>query len=101
MFLSAHIVVKLVMIGLALASFLTWTVALAKGIELIAAKRRVRDALRMLAQVTSLTEAAGVVGSREQQGAGSDVRADRVRVLEPELVGEPDDELPHRARRQE
>jgi biopolymer transport protein ExbB len=63
MFLSAHIVVKLVMIGLALASFLTWTVALAKGIELITAKRRVRDALRMLAQVTSLTEAAAAVGN--------------------------------------
>jgi hypothetical protein len=46
-------------------------------------------------------QTARVVGSREQQGAGADVRADRVRVLEPELVGEPDDELPHGARRQE
>jgi hypothetical protein len=47
------------------------------------------------------SQSAGVVGSREQQGAGADVRADRVRVLEPELVGEPDDELPHGARREE
>jgi hypothetical protein len=46
-------------------------------------------------------QAAWVVGSREQQGAGADVRADGVRLLEPELIGEPDDELPHRARRQE
>jgi hypothetical protein len=47
------------------------------------------------------SQAAWVVGSCEQQGAGADVRADRVWVLEPELVGEPDDELPHGARRQE
>ncbi len=62
MFVSAHIVVKLVMIGLAIASFLTWTVALAKGIELVAARRRVRRALRSLAQATSLAEAGGALG---------------------------------------
>jgi len=33
--------------------------------------------------------------------AGADVRPDAVRVFEPELVSEPDDELPHRTRRQE
>src|SRR6266498_2738251 len=38
MFLSADIVVKLVMIGLALASFVTWTVALAKSLEIFSAK---------------------------------------------------------------
>jgi len=57
MFLSADIVVKLVIIGLALASLITWTVALAKGLELVMAKRRLRTALRALAEARSLAEA--------------------------------------------
>ena len=40
MFMAADIVVKAVMIGLAFASVVTWTVWLAKTIELIVAKRR-------------------------------------------------------------
>src|SRR3954453_17968866 len=47
MFLNADIVVKAVMIGLAVASLMTWTVWLAKTIELrratAAAKRRLRQ----------------------------------------------------------
>jgi biopolymer transport protein ExbB len=46
MYMQADIVVKAVMIGLAIASFVTWTVWLAKTIELIAAKRRLRADLR-------------------------------------------------------
>ena len=57
MFLTAHIVVKAVMIGLAFASLVTWTVAFAKALELIAAKRQLRRALGVLAQVSSLAEA--------------------------------------------
>jgi biopolymer transport protein ExbB len=48
MFLSADIVVKAVMIGLALASLLTWTVWLAKTIELGAAQRVARRRLKTL-----------------------------------------------------
>ena len=40
MFLSADIVVKAVMIGLAFASVLTWTIWFAKSIELMVARRR-------------------------------------------------------------
>ena len=50
MFMNADIVVKAVMIGLAIASFVTWTVWLAKTIELIAAKRRLRADLRRFAE---------------------------------------------------
>ena len=57
MFLTAHIVVKAVMIGLAFASLITWTVAFAKALELIAAKRQLRRALHVLAQVSSLAKA--------------------------------------------
>ena len=40
-------------------------------------------------------------GSGEQRGGGADVGTDDVRVLEPERVGEADDELAHRARREQ
>jgi hypothetical protein len=39
MFMSAHPVVKCVIVGLALASIVTWTIWLAKTIELLGAKR--------------------------------------------------------------
>jgi biopolymer transport protein ExbB len=48
MFLNADIVVKAVMIGLAFASLVTWTVWLAKTIELGSKKRLARRRLRML-----------------------------------------------------
>src|SRR6266853_174724 len=48
MFLNADIVVKAVMIGLALASLATWTVWLAKTIELRVAKKVARRRLKML-----------------------------------------------------
>jgi biopolymer transport protein ExbB len=56
MFMSADIVVKAVIVGLAFASVVTWTVWLAKTIELMLAKRRARTALRALASATSLAD---------------------------------------------
>jgi biopolymer transport protein ExbB len=50
MYMQADVVVKAVMIGLAIASFVTWTVWLAKTIELVAAKRRLRADLRRFAE---------------------------------------------------
>jgi biopolymer transport protein ExbB len=63
MFLSADIVVKVVMIGLALASLVTWTIALAKGLEIVAAKRRLRSELTALARMPSLADAARKFGT--------------------------------------
>jgi biopolymer transport protein ExbB len=57
MFLNADIVVKAVMLGLVLASLVTWTVWLAKAIELLLAKRRARIGLRMLDTARSVAEA--------------------------------------------
>ena len=65
MFLSADIVVKVVMIGLALASLVTWTIALAKGLEIVAAKRRLRSELTALARMPSLADAARKFGERQ------------------------------------
>jgi biopolymer transport protein ExbB len=58
MFLHADIVVQAVMVGLALASLITWTVALAKGLEVAMARRGLRKDLRVLAQARSLADAA-------------------------------------------
>jgi len=63
MFLSADIVVQAVMVGLLFASVLTWTVWLAKTIELAAAKRRIARAIAGLAGAATLAEAAASLTS--------------------------------------
>jgi biopolymer transport protein ExbB len=62
MFMTADPVVKAVLIGLLFASLVTWTVWLAKTIELTIARRRARAALKTLGSVRFLTEAAQRVG---------------------------------------
>ncbi|MEH2628239.1 biopolymer transport protein ExbB [Bradyrhizobium sp. AZCC 1719] len=57
MFMQADVVVKAVMIGLAFATAVTWTVWLAKTIELIKARRNARHALRELANVRNVEDA--------------------------------------------
>ncbi|MBV8850980.1 MAG: tonB-system energizer ExbB [Methylobacteriaceae bacterium] len=57
MFLSADILVKAVMVGLAFASLVTWTIFLAKSIELFIARRRVRTALKRIEPAASLQQA--------------------------------------------
>jgi biopolymer transport protein ExbB len=64
MFRSADHIVKGVIIGLALASVLTWTVALVKFIELWLVKRKLLPALGSLEGARSLSEAQGVLGDR-------------------------------------
>src|SRR4051812_7885124 len=54
MFLNADLVVKAVMIGLALASLMTWTVWLAKTIELRRASTAAKRRLRLLESDTTL-----------------------------------------------
>jgi biopolymer transport protein ExbB len=56
MFVSADDVVKAVIIGLAFASFVTWTIWLAKVIEIFVARRRTRAALRTLAAAPSMAD---------------------------------------------
>ena len=58
MFMAADVVVKAVMIGLIFASVLTWTIWLAKTLELIGARRGLARAQGVLAEARSLAEAA-------------------------------------------
>lgn len=48
MYQNADIIVKIVMIGLAIASIITWTIWIAKGFELMGAKRRLRGEIAAL-----------------------------------------------------
>jgi len=57
MYKNADIVVKIVMIGLAIASIITWTIWIAKGFELMGAKRRLRGEIALLKKSTTLKEA--------------------------------------------
>jgi biopolymer transport protein ExbB len=63
MFLSADIIVKAVMIGLAFASLVTWTIFIAKMVELTVVQGRLRAALRKIAESRSLAEAQFALGS--------------------------------------
>jgi biopolymer transport protein ExbB len=64
MFLSADVLVKAVMIGLAFASLVTWTVFLAKMTELSLAQRRLRSALGKLSDARSLADAQFALGAK-------------------------------------
>nr|WP_225779770.1 tonB-system energizer ExbB [Pseudomonas sp. Marseille-Q3773] len=57
MYKNADVVVKAVMIGLAIASIITWTIWIAKGFELMGAKRRLRGEIALLKKSASLQEA--------------------------------------------
>ncbi|SFO74474.1 biopolymer transport protein ExbB [Pseudomonas sp. NFACC24-1] len=57
MYKNADIIVKIVMIGLAIASIITWTIWIAKGFELLGAKRRLRGEIAALKKAATLKEA--------------------------------------------
>jgi biopolymer transport protein ExbB len=57
MFVHADTIVKTVMIGLAIASLVTWTVWVAKSIELYSARAAVRRGLRVLLDSATLAQA--------------------------------------------
>jgi biopolymer transport protein ExbB len=65
MFMSADIIVKAVMIGLAFASLVTWTIFIAKSIELTLAQGKLRAALKKIADARSLAEAQFALGAKE------------------------------------
>ena len=65
MFMSADIIVKAVMIGLAFASVVTWTVFIAKMIELSVVQGKLRRALRKVADARSLAEAQFALGNMD------------------------------------
>jgi len=88
MFLNADAVVKAVMIGLLLASVATWTVLLAKSLEVVLAKHRMRVALAALGTARGLAEAGEQVGQGDHPVAPF-LRAALAEVrMTPELSGD-------------
>ena len=83
MFMAADWVVKAVMIGLAFASLVTWTVWLAKSLEIAASKARLKKALRGIMGARRLNDAAAELGDHSGIG-GILVRA---AVEEMEMSG--------------
>jgi biopolymer transport protein ExbB len=65
MFLSADVIVKAVMIGLAFASLVTWTIFIGKSIELSIARRKLRLALKQSADARSLAEAQFALAAKD------------------------------------
>jgi biopolymer transport protein ExbB len=65
MFMSADILVKAVMIGLAFASLVTWTIFIAKMIELSVIQRKLLMALRKISDARSLAEAQFALGAKD------------------------------------
>jgi biopolymer transport protein ExbB len=65
MFLSADILVKAVMIGLAFASLMTWTIFIAKMIELSVVQRKLREALKKIGDARSLADAQFALGAKD------------------------------------
>ncbi|MBN8962290.1 MAG: tonB-system energizer ExbB [Rhizobiales bacterium] len=68
MFMAADYIVKAVMIGLAFASVVTWSVWLAKTLELLGARRKLMRDLRRVESARSLEDA-----SDKLQNANSDI----------------------------
>ncbi|MGX7875681.1 tonB-system energizer ExbB [Mesorhizobium sp. ORM6] len=57
MFMAADIIVKAVMTGLAFASLVTWTIWLAKSLEILGGKMRIRRAVRAIGDAATLKQA--------------------------------------------
>ncbi len=68
MFLTADILVKVVMVGLAFASQVTWTIFLAKSVHLAFVRRRLHRALRRIAEAKSVAEAKMLLGAKGNGG---------------------------------
>jgi len=63
MYQHADIVVKMVMIGLILASVVTWAIFFSKSAELISQKRRLKREQQLLAKARSLNDASEISAS--------------------------------------
>ena len=63
MYQHADIVVKVVMIGLILASVITWAIFFSKSAELLSQKRRLKREQKQLAEARSLDQASDITSS--------------------------------------
>jgi biopolymer transport protein ExbB len=88
MFLSADVVVKAVMLSLAFASVVTWTILLAKSIEIAAAWRQMHTGHALLGAARSLAEATQKFRTRHCPIAALVAAAHEESLLSAEVPGE-------------
>ncbi|AZO40133.1 tonB-system energizer ExbB [Mesorhizobium sp. M7D.F.Ca.US.005.01.1.1] len=69
MFMAADIIVKAVMIGLAFASLVTWTIWLAKSLEILGGKLRIQRAVRAIGEAATLKQASRALDRSGGPGA--------------------------------
>jgi len=84
MFLNADLVVQTVMVGLIVASLVTWTVWLVKTLEVWVAKREVRAGIRVLQDARSLADAEQRLGN----GRGMVAKLVHIATAETQLSGD-------------
>ncbi len=89
MFLNADIVVKVVMIGLLLASIGVWTVFIAKTMELRRARARALEAVAKLSQARGLAEALLAIGQGDALSAALLAEATRELKLSSDVLAGP------------
>lgn len=82
MYQHADIVVKVVMIGLLLASVVTWALFFGKGAELLAVKCRLRCELQLLKDVRSLDQATTVAANFSPRSLSASLLAETVNELD-------------------
>jgi biopolymer transport protein ExbB len=83
MFNSADIVVKSVLVTLVAASAVTWTIALAKSLELFAVRRSARKAAAALASSATVRQAAGETPARSMGCVFANAALAELSVSEP------------------
>ena len=88
MFLSADVVVKIVMISLAFASLVTWTIFLAKSLEIAAAWRQMHAGRALLSAARSLNEAMPQLRARHCPIAALVAAAHEESVASADIPGE-------------
>ncbi|MGL9722020.1 tol-pal system-associated acyl-CoA thioesterase [Symbiopectobacterium sp.] len=76
MYQHADLVVKSVMIGLLLASVITWAIFFGKSVELVGAKRRLRREYAALEQARTLDDAADIVEAFKADSTAAVLLAD-------------------------
>ncbi len=69
MFMAADAIVKGVMIGLALASLLTWTIWIAKSLELFVARGKLKKAMKTIGHSGSLADAVSSLANEKSPAA--------------------------------
>ena len=89
MFVNADIVVKFVILGLIIASIATWTILIAKTIEIKRARARAIEAIEKLSTARGLAEARLALGGGDRLTGALISEATRELKLSSDILSEP------------